>query len=85
MFNKDLYPTVETFKYPKAGEKNAVVSLHLFDVTTKAAKGRFRKINDFILQECNGQDANVLSAQVLNRHQDNLDLLYRFSENYCCT
>jgi dipeptidyl-peptidase-4 len=21
MFHKDLYPTVETFKYPKAGEK----------------------------------------------------------------
>jgi hypothetical protein len=21
MFNKDLYPTVETFKYPKAGEE----------------------------------------------------------------
>jgi hypothetical protein len=31
------------------------------------------------------KDTNVLSAQVLNRHQDNLDLLYRFSENYCCT
>jgi dipeptidyl-peptidase-4 len=55
MFNKDLYPTVETFKYPKAGE-NAVVSLHLFDVTTKTAKNsRFRKIKIFILQECNGQ------------------------------
>jgi dipeptidyl-peptidase-4 len=24
------------------------------------------------------KDANVLSAQVLNRHQDNLDLLYRW-------
>jgi dipeptidyl-peptidase-4 len=23
MFHKDLYPTVETFKYPKAGEKNS--------------------------------------------------------------
>jgi dipeptidyl-peptidase-4 len=43
MFNKDLYPS-ETFKYPKAGEKNAIVSLHLFDVTTKAAKNRFRKV-----------------------------------------
>jgi dipeptidyl-peptidase-4 len=37
MFHKDLYPTVETFKYPKAGE-NAVVSLHLVDVNTNTAK-----------------------------------------------
>ena len=32
IFKTDLYPTIETFKYPKAGEKNAVVSLHIFDV-----------------------------------------------------
>jgi len=38
LYKKDLYPTADTFKYPKAGEKNAVVSLHLFDVTSKAAK-----------------------------------------------
>ena len=25
IYHKDLYPTVETFKYPKAGEKNATV------------------------------------------------------------
>ncbi|PTS87171.1 S9 family peptidase, partial [Flavobacterium sp. HMWF030] len=26
IFQKDLYPTIETFKYPKAGEKNSLVS-----------------------------------------------------------
>ena len=78
MFNKDLYPTVETFKYPKAGEKNAVVSLHLFDVTTNAAKTvDLGKYNDFYIARMQWtKDANVLSAQVLNRHQDNLDLLF---------
>jgi dipeptidyl-peptidase-4 len=30
MFNKDLYPTVETFKYPKAGRRT-LVSLHIYD------------------------------------------------------
>tara|TARA_R110000868_G_scaffold119807_3_gene317889 strand:- start:2561 stop:3721 length:1161 start_codon:yes stop_codon:yes gene_type:complete len=78
MFNKDLYPTVETFKYPKAGEKNAIVSLHLFDVTTKVAKTvDLGKYNDFYIARMQWtKDANVLSAQVLNRHQDNLDLLF---------
>jgi dipeptidyl-peptidase-4 len=78
MFRKDLYPTVETFKYPKAGEKNAVVSLHLFDVNTNTTKkidlGNYK---DFYIARMQWtKDANVLSAQVLNRHQDNLDLLF---------
>jgi dipeptidyl-peptidase-4 len=54
MFHKDLYPTVETFKYPKAGE-NAVVSLHLFDVKYSKKKVDLGNYKDFILQECNGQ------------------------------
>jgi dipeptidyl-peptidase-4 len=28
MFHKDLYPTIETFKYPKAGEKKTSVSMY---------------------------------------------------------
>ncbi len=31
-YGYDLYPKVETFKYPKAGEKNAQLSLWLYDV-----------------------------------------------------
>ena len=78
MFQKNLYPTVETFKYPKAGEKNAVVSLHLVDINTNATKKvDLGKYNDFYIARMQWtKDANVLSAQVLNRHQDNLDLLF---------
>lgn len=78
IYNKGLYPTQEVFKYPKAGEKNAVVSLHIYDVKT----GNTQKINldayqDFYIARLKWtNDANVLSAQVLNRHQDNLDLLF---------
>jgi dipeptidyl-peptidase-4 len=78
MYQKDLYPTSQTFKYPKAGEKNSEVSLHIFEVGSKAAK----KINlgnysDFYIARMKWtNDANVLSAQVLNRHQDNLDLIF---------
>ena len=78
LYKKDLYPTAETFKYPKAGEKNAVVSLHLFDVTSKVAKTvNLSNYNDFYIARLKWtNDANVLSAQVLNRHQNNLDLLF---------
>ena len=78
MFQKNLYPTVETFKYPKAGEKNAVVSLHLVDINTNATKKvDLGKYNDFYIARMQWtKEANVLSAQVLNRHQDNLDLLF---------
>jgi dipeptidyl-peptidase-4 len=78
IFKKDLYPTVETFKYPKAGEKNSEVSLHIYDVTSKGTqKVNLSQYSDFYIARMKWtNDANVLSAQVLNRHQDNLDLLF---------
>ena len=78
VFAKDLYPKIETFKYPKAGEKNALVSLHLYDVETKSTKNvDLRQYNDFYIPRIKWtNDANVLSAKILNRHQDNLDLLF---------
>jgi dipeptidyl-peptidase-4 len=78
IFQKDLYPGIETFKYPKAGEKNSEVSLHVYDVNTAATKAvNLSNYNDFYIARMEWtNDANVLSAQVLNRHQDNLDLLF---------
>lgn len=78
VFQKDLYPKNETFKYPKAGEKNAVVSLHIYDVATQAKKDvALGNYSDFYIARMQWtNDANVLSAQVLNRHQNNLDLLF---------
>ncbi len=78
VFNKNLYPSVETFKYPKPGEKNSAVSLHIFDVSANATKKvNLGNYNDFYVARLQWtNDANVLSAQVLNRHQDNLDLLF---------
>src|SRR5690606_26397570 len=32
-YGNDLYPRQETFKYPKAGEKNSEVTLHIYDVS----------------------------------------------------
>ncbi|MBJ2123128.1 S9 family peptidase [Flavobacterium sp. IB48] len=78
IFHKDLYPKIETFKYPKAGEKNSVVSLHIYDAAGNTSKKvDLGNYNDFYIARMQWtNDANVLSAQVLNRHQDNLDLLF---------
>lgn len=76
MYNEGLYPTQTVFKYPKAGEKNAIVSLHIFDLKS----GTTKKINlgnykDFYIPRIKWtSDANTLSVQVMNRHQNNLDL-----------
>jgi dipeptidyl-peptidase-4 len=78
IFSKDLYPKMETFKYPKAGEKNSLVSLHLYNVDSKTTKKvDLSQYNDFYIPRIEWtNDANILSAKVLNRHQDNLDLLF---------
>jgi len=78
IFHKDLYPAIETFKYPKAGEKNSVVSLHIYDANAKTTlKSNLGNYNDFYIARMKWtNDANILCAQVLNRHQDNLDLLF---------
>ena len=33
-YNDDMYPEYVTFKYPKVGEKNAKVSIHIYDLNT---------------------------------------------------
>ncbi|RAR74109.1 S9 family peptidase [Flavobacterium aciduliphilum] len=78
IYKKDLYPKVETFKYPKAGEKNATVSLFVYDVASAASKAiNLGNYSDFYIARMKWtNEANVLCAQVLNRHQDNLDLIF---------
>lgn len=78
IFGKYLYPKIETFKYPKAGEKNSLVSLNLYDVDAKATKNvDLHQYTDFYIPRIKWtNDANMLSAKIVNRHQDNLDLLF---------
>jgi dipeptidyl-peptidase 4 len=78
MYAGGLYPSQYVFKYPKAGEKNAVVSLHIYDVNTKTSREiKLGNYSDFYIPRIKWtNDANVLSVQVMNRHQNNLDLIF---------
>ena len=71
---KNLYPTQQVFKYPKAGEKNAAVSLHIYNLESASTKkidlGNF----EYLPRIKWTNNPNILSATTLNRHQNNLNL-----------
>ena len=71
---KDLYPNQQVFKYPKAGEKNADVTLHMYTVSSKNSKKIALGDYEYIPRIKWTNDANYLVATTLNRHQNNLKL-----------
>ncbi|MFT4805887.1 MAG: dipeptidyl-peptidase-4, partial [Psychroserpens sp.] len=77
VYGQQLYQTQTVFKYPKAGETNSEVSLHIYDLGTKKAQDvkLDKAYSDFYIPRIKWtNDANVLSAQYTNRHQNELDL-----------
>ncbi len=77
IYGTDLYQTQKVFKYPKAGETNATVSLHFYDLSTDtiSSVALSKDYNDFYIPRIKWtNDPNILSAQYMNRHQNNLDL-----------
>ncbi len=66
-----LYPRLETYKYPKAGEKNSTVDLFIYSVNT-AKKTRISSgsENDQYIPRIKWtKDPNTLSYLRMNRHQ----------------
>ena len=74
VYGADLYQTQEVFKYPKAGEDNAMVSLHIFDVTTKNIEKVGLQDSYYIPRIKWMNNPIQLSVQTLNRHQNHLKL-----------
>ncbi len=77
LYNRDLYPEYETFKYPKVGEKNAIVTVHVFDVKTgKITKVETGNEPDIYFPRIKWTlDDNKLCIFKMNRHQNELELL----------
>ncbi|WP_159800959.1 S9 family peptidase [Flavobacterium sp. MK4S-17] len=78
LYNTGLYPQQYVFKYPKAGENNAQVSLHIYDVKSGSTKKiDFGNINSYYIPRIKWtNEAQTLSAQLINRHQNNLNLVF---------
>jgi len=76
VYGSKLYQTQTVFKYPKAGEENAAVSLHIYDVASNIKSAITLPEYYYISRIEWTNDANILSTQLLNRHQNNLNLVF---------
>ncbi len=77
VYGSGLYQQQDVFKYPKAGEKNAVVGLHVYDLSKQMRKEiNLNRNEEFYIARINYSPNGKLAAQVLNRHQDVLDFYY---------
>lgn len=71
-----LYPKEEKFKYPKAGESNSKVDIYVYDLkVNRSIKIDTGNEREYIPRMQWTKDANKLSIQRSNRHQNILELL----------
>ncbi|NAS31416.1 prolyl oligopeptidase family serine peptidase [Flavobacteriaceae bacterium R38] len=76
IYGTALYQTQNVFKYPKAGEKNAEVSLFVYDLNGGSTEAISLNNAYYIPRIKWSNDPSVLSIQTMNRHQNNLDLVF---------
>ena len=69
-----LYPTQHVFKYPKAGEDNAKVSLHTYNLETRKLKKIALGSYEYIPRIQWSNTNPILIATTLNRHQNDLKI-----------
>lgn len=73
----ELYPTIDTYKYPKAGEQNSVVSIHVYDLIS--GKNQLMDVGDeknqYIPRIMWANNPDMLGILRLNRLQNKIDLL----------
>lgn len=77
LYHDELYPEYETFKYPKVGEENSIVTIHIYDTqsnkTTMVDTGE--ETDMYIPRIRWTKDPGTLCVYRLNRHQNHLELL----------
>ncbi len=73
-----LYPEDYRFKYPKAGEGNSKVSIHIHDLESNSTlTAKLEKDNDFYIPRVQWTaTANLLSIRKMNRLQNELQLFH---------
>lgn len=83
MYNGALYPEQVTFKYPKAGEDNSVVSVHIYDLASgKTVTADIGSEKDIYIPRITWtNDAGTLCITRMNRLQNKVELLYSNATN----
>ncbi len=85
LYKNEAYPVLDTFKYPKVGEKNAVVTAWLYDlagsktqrVDTQVANAKqdANDPSDYYFPRLTWTPAGQLCLTLMNRHQNREQLL----------
>jgi dipeptidyl-peptidase-4 len=78
VYGEELYPSQQVFKYPKAGDPNAEVSLHIYDLNTEnTSEVDLSAFNNYYIPRLNWtNDADILSVRLANRYQNEVDLVF---------
>ena len=73
-----LYPENYTFKYPKAGEDNSIVSIHVYDLESEKTQTMNvgEETDQYIPRIKWTRNSEVLSMVRMNRHQNHYELLF---------
>lgn len=80
VYGNELYPQQQVFKYPKAGENNSKVSLHIYHVKTKNTVEI--PLDAYYIPRIQWtQENDILSVQTMNRHQNHLKLQFINASN----
>jgi dipeptidyl-peptidase 4 len=78
VYGTELYPIQQVFKYPKAGDPNAKVSLHIYDLDTqKTSDVNLSNYDSYYIPRLKWtNDADILSVQLANRKQNVINLVF---------
>jgi dipeptidyl-peptidase-4 len=75
-YQNNLYPVNYTFKYPKAGEKNSIVSVHVYGIeSTKTGTMDIGAETNQYIPRIQWPNSSQLSIIKLNRLQNKMDIL----------
>ncbi|MDT8394576.1 MAG: S9 family peptidase [Bacteroidales bacterium] len=79
----DLYPVMHRYKYPKAGEENSIISIHIYNLnsneTTEIDVGE--ETDQYIPRIKWTRQENILSILRMNRLQNELEILLADAES----
>ena len=74
MYGKELYPNPYTFKYPKAGEDNSVVTAHIWDMKSVPVQQCIEGCSYEYLPRAQWSNENTWTISTLNRLQNEFNL-----------
>jgi dipeptidyl-peptidase-4 len=79
----ELYPTTHKYKYPKAGEDNSLVSIHIYDIQDNETRivDIGKESDQYIPRIKWTKKSNILSIQRMNRLQNKLEILLANADN----